>query len=100
MLATILLALAILPIVGIFSQGHKMTQKDMRRIEAIHFAESTMNKLLKLPFAQVPVGLKNANLVAASGTVSSWKCYWNWEFCICDKLKRDQFPRFILILSS
>lgn len=69
MLATILMAVAILPIVGVFSQGHKMTQKDMRRIDAIHVAESSMNKLLKLPFDQVPTGTHNSNLAAASGTV-------------------------------
>ena len=69
MLATILMAVAILPIVGVFSQGHKMTQKDMRRIEAVHFAESAMNKLLKLPFDQVPTGTQSSNLEAASGTV-------------------------------
>ncbi|NLF96608.1 MAG: hypothetical protein GX569_07710 [Candidatus Riflebacteria bacterium] len=70
MLATILMAVAILPIVGIFSQGHKLTQKDMRRIDAIHLAESSMNKLLKLPYDQVPVGTLNNNLVAASGTIA------------------------------
>jgi len=69
MLATILMAVAILPVVGVFSQGHKLTQKDMRRIEAIHLAESSMNKLLKLPYNQVPNGTLTSNLAAASGTV-------------------------------
>jgi len=69
MLATILMAVAILPIVGVFSQGHRLTQKDMRRISAIHLAESTMNKLLKLPYDQVPTGTRTNNLAAASGTV-------------------------------
>lgn len=73
MLATFILAMAMLPIVGVFSQGHKLSQKDMRRIEAIHLAESTMNKLLKLPFSQVPNGTHGADLVAASGTVELGK---------------------------
>ncbi|MBU1107526.1 MAG: hypothetical protein KKB51_12725 [Candidatus Riflebacteria bacterium] len=69
MFATVILAVAILPIVGVFSQGHSLSQKDMRRIGAIHLAESTMNKLLKLPYSMVSIGTVNSDLVTASGTV-------------------------------
>lgn len=70
LMATMILAFAMIPIAGIIGYGHAGTRKDFRRVEAIHLAESAMNEALKLPYSQIPTGTHNTPLAAASGTVT------------------------------
>ncbi len=69
LLATMIMAFAMLPTLGILGRGHLGTKQDFRRIEAIHFAETTMNEALKLPYRQLPVGNHTSTLTSASGSV-------------------------------
>ncbi|MBF0542967.1 MAG: hypothetical protein HQM08_00970 [Candidatus Riflebacteria bacterium] len=69
LIATIIMAFSMIPIAGIMGKGHEGTEKDFRRTEAIHIAETAMNEALKLPYNQVPIGSLTSDWVAASGTV-------------------------------
>jgi len=69
LVATMILAFAMIPIAGVLGYGHTGTKKDFRRVEAIHLAETAMNEALKLPYAQLQTGAHTAPLVAGSGTV-------------------------------
>lgn len=68
-IACMITAFAMIPIAAIMGTGHRGTQKDFRRVEAIHFAQGAMNEALKLPFQQLSEGTYTTTLVAASGSV-------------------------------
>ncbi|OQA07115.1 MAG: hypothetical protein BWY66_01527 [bacterium ADurb.Bin374] len=70
LIATMILAFAMIPIAGVLGYGHAGTRKDFRRVEAIHLAETAMNEALKLPYAQLVTGAHVSSLVAGSGTVA------------------------------
>lgn len=55
-LATIILALTMLPIASVIGSGIKSTAKDYRTIEAIQLLERTANLLLQEPYGAIPVG--------------------------------------------
>ena len=56
MIATVILATALIPIASIMGYGAKSTQKDFTTIEAIQLLEKTGNSLIQQPFASIPTG--------------------------------------------
>ncbi|MBF0408293.1 MAG: hypothetical protein HQM10_13165 [Candidatus Riflebacteria bacterium] len=54
--ATVIMALAILPISSLIAFGAKITNKDYRLIEATQILERTGNSLFQEPFLDIPVG--------------------------------------------
>ncbi|MBF0544232.1 MAG: hypothetical protein HQM08_07360 [Candidatus Riflebacteria bacterium] len=56
MMATLVMAFAIIPIASLLGVGAKMTSKDYRLIEATQILEKTGNSLFLQPFKEIPVG--------------------------------------------
>lgn len=56
MIATIILATALIPVCSIMGYGAKTTQKDFVTIEAIQLLEKTGNALVQQPFQFIPTG--------------------------------------------
>ncbi|MFZ2961268.1 MAG: hypothetical protein WA705_30705 [Candidatus Ozemobacteraceae bacterium] len=67
LVASMVMAMALIPIASIMGVGIKSTVKDFRMIEAIHHLEKTTNMLLQEPYKLIPIG---TDVVAYSANTS------------------------------
>lgn len=55
-MATVVLAVAMIPIAAMIGFGHRGTSKDFRNLTAIHLLEGTMRQVLAAEYDRIPIG--------------------------------------------
>jgi hypothetical protein len=71
MIAFFILCMAVLPVSGIISYGHKGTQKDMRNVYALQLLNDRMNQVSSLAYPDLDSLITSGNSAAISDTILS-----------------------------